>query len=126
MLGVELIRYRADQDRDRSDRNVNAEREREAELLVMGDDRTPEFGVARPVSFAGQQSQADVAEFIEGAFCGGGNDQHQYKDAGQSYFGFHGYLLFVTGRSSFVTRSEEHTSELQSLRHLVCRLLLEK
>src|SRR5205814_10731953 len=24
-----------------------------------------------------------------------------------------------------VTRSEEHTSELQSLRHLVCRLLLE-
>src|SRR5262245_63827481 len=33
-------------------------------------------------------------------------------------------------RSSFTisrkTRSEEHTSELQSLRHLVCRLLLEK
>src|SRR5947199_3615672 len=26
----------------------------------------------------------------------------------------------------FLTRSEEHTSELQSLRHLVCRLLLEK
>src|SRR5258705_5775398 len=26
----------------------------------------------------------------------------------------------------FETRSEEHTSELQSLRHLVCRLLLEK
>src|ERR1035441_10976088 len=27
---------------------------------------------------------------------------------------------------TFHTRSEEHTSELQSLRHLVCRLLLEK
>src|SRR5437899_8944356 len=26
----------------------------------------------------------------------------------------------------FSNRSEEHTSELQSLRHLVCRLLLEK
>src|ERR1039458_3497375 len=26
----------------------------------------------------------------------------------------------------FASRSEEHTSELQSLRHLVCRLLLEK
>src|SRR5262245_22484380 len=26
----------------------------------------------------------------------------------------------------FLRRSEEHTSELQSLRHLVCRLLLEK
>src|SRR5438045_4710745 len=30
-------------------------------------------------------------------------------------------VLFVLER-----RSEEHTSELQSLRHLVCRLLLEK
>src|ERR1039458_6993287 len=28
--------------------------------------------------------------------------------------------------SMFTRRSEEHTSELQSLRHLVCRLLLEK
>src|SRR5205814_2979815 len=27
---------------------------------------------------------------------------------------------------SLLARSEEHTSELQSLRHLVCRLLLEK
>src|SRR5262245_64384765 len=27
---------------------------------------------------------------------------------------------------SSIDRSEEHTSELQSLRHLVCRLLLEK
>src|SRR5262245_62749582 len=26
----------------------------------------------------------------------------------------------------YIARSEEHTSELQSLRHLVCRLLLEK
>src|SRR5947199_10193706 len=29
-------------------------------------------------------------------------------------------------RTSREKRSEEHTSELQSLRHLVCRLLLEK
>src|ERR1035438_1375693 len=28
--------------------------------------------------------------------------------------------------SGVINRSEEHTSELQSLRHLVCRLLLEK
>src|SRR5262245_65357700 len=28
--------------------------------------------------------------------------------------------------SQYFARSEEHTSELQSLRHLVCRLLLEK
>src|SRR5262245_39008315 len=31
------------------------------------------------------------------------------------------FVLIRTG-----SRSEEHTSELQSLRHLVCRLLLEK
>src|SRR5436853_2137065 len=30
------------------------------------------------------------------------------------------------GRPRAARRSEEHTSELQSLRHLVCRLLLEK
>src|SRR5947199_6441579 len=31
-----------------------------------------------------------------------------------------------SNRRTFLPRSEEHTSELQSLRHLVCRLLLEK
>src|ERR1035438_8563508 len=35
---------------------------------------------------------------------------------------FQGLRLFRGGRH----RSEEHTSELQSLRHLVCRLVLEK
>src|SRR5262245_63065166 len=29
-------------------------------------------------------------------------------------------------KNARIVRSEEHTSELQSLRHLVCRLLLEK
>src|SRR5262245_64616149 len=32
----------------------------------------------------------------------------------------------VEAHAARVCRSEEHTSELQSLRHLVCRLLLEK
>src|SRR5437899_9792308 len=31
-----------------------------------------------------------------------------------------------SGAAGLALRSEEHTSELQSLRHLVCRLLLEK
>src|SRR5205823_8651872 len=35
--------------------------------------------------------------------------------------------IFVVGELAvIVTRSEEHTSELQSLAYLVCRLLLEK
>src|SRR5437899_3822135 len=36
------------------------------------------------------------------------------------------FELWLTLRSPLIVRSEEHTSELQSLRHLVCRLLLEK
>src|SRR5258705_2740003 len=32
----------------------------------------------------------------------------------------------MAGHRAQLQRSEEHTSELQSLRHLVCRLLLEK
>src|SRR5258705_8549271 len=36
------------------------------------------------------------------------------------------HAVVVIGRGDHDDRSEEHTSELQSLRHLVCRLLLEK
>src|SRR5437899_8945006 len=40
---------------------------------------------------------------------------------------FQAWKAHVTRTSCFISwRSEEHTSELQSLRHLVCRLLLEK
>src|ERR1035441_8537818 len=35
-------------------------------------------------------------------------------------------FLVTDGEEEGLLRSEEHTSELQSLRHLVCRLLLEK
>src|ERR1035441_10951028 len=44
-------------------------------------------------------------------------------------FGYHSSeRAFMIDRfaSQNLPRSEEHTSELQSLRHLVCRLLLEK
>src|SRR3989442_10562165 len=37
-----------------------------------------------------------------------------------------GYSIHQGSFSSFSSRSEEHTSELQSRPHLVCRLLLEK
>src|ERR1039458_10665432 len=51
--------------------------------------------------------------------------------AGYSQYEFLNALLIPGGFSFTVAladeeRSEEHTSELQSLRHLVCRLLLEK
>src|ERR1039458_7476718 len=38
----------------------------------------------------------------------------------------HGLRARFRNAAGLVIRSEEHTSELQSLRHLVCRLLLEK
>src|SRR5689334_23406237 len=37
-----------------------------------------------------------------------------------------GVAVYETARKSTKVRSEEHTSELQSQFHLVCRLLLEK
>src|SRR5262245_50488268 len=65
--------------------------------------------------------------------------EHQEMEAGKSYLflrpdrvvlqdvlGQTAMLQFMQTRRQRVARSEEHTSELQSLRHLVCRLLLEK
>src|SRR5258705_4714555 len=48
--------------------------------------------------------------------------------AGTDVHTIHNLTLPMPGRHNALnaTRSEEHTSELQSLRHLVCRLLLEK
>src|SRR2546422_3702381 len=43
--------------------------------------------------------------------------------------GFHDFARFITPEeltAAVMKRSEEHTSELQSRLHLVCRLLLEK
>src|SRR2546425_8815183 len=36
------------------------------------------------------------------------------------------HINLAVSQTSTITRSEEHTSELQSLAYLVCRLLLEK
>src|SRR2546422_4789401 len=41
-------------------------------------------------------------------------------------FGARGPLADLPGYDALMQRSEEHTSELQSRLHLVCRLLLEK
>src|SRR5258708_20806902 len=47
-------------------------------------------------------------------------------DWGGEYYKKHGRMMPENGRSLIRNRSEEHTSELQSPDHLVCRLLLEK
>src|SRR3989441_89242 len=48
------------------------------------------------------------------------------KDLPRLPFGGQILYLFLSGMPSVLLRSEEHTSELQSLAYLVCRLLLEK
>src|SRR2546425_1096100 len=45
---------------------------------------------------------------------------------GAGVFALNRYYKTAPGRLQIDTRSEEHTSELQSLAYLVCRLLLEK
>src|SRR2546425_3626678 len=50
---------------------------------------------------------------------------HAENSAADSGAGFAGLGSLAGGRS-LSSRSEEHTSELQSLAYLVCRLLLEK
>src|SRR5262245_24452551 len=61
-----------------------------------------------------------------------GNDSARWQRGVASYADvdlgtvWPGISVALTARGKQVERSEEHTSELQSLRHLVCRLLLEK
>src|SRR5438552_14099626 len=68
--------------------------------------------------------QLDALEFANPAL----GPQHDPFDAGQlaQKFGEHLAPLCQRQRSELNFRSEEHTSELQSPDHLVCRLLLEK
>src|SRR2546422_7003070 len=53
----------------------------------------------------------------------------QFKETGKNPYNKEPYAIeqgFRLARAVACTRSEEHTSELQSRLHLVCRLLLEK
>src|SRR5258705_1119869 len=64
-----------------------------------------------------------VSGYDRGAFGGMQFDVWGKKNFAQELrLSFAGFC----GRGRRAARSEEHTSELQSLRHLVCRLLLEK
>src|SRR5437899_7940150 len=52
--------------------------------------------------------------------------QHLMVAAREGRIEIEGWRVRKDGSRFWAPRSEEHTSELQSLRHLVCRLLLEK
>src|ERR1035438_3000697 len=53
-------------------------------------------------------------------------EQLKEADAGPANYIAYGPVFATSSKRYHDARSEEHTSELQSLRHLVCRLLLEK
>src|SRR2546425_8300954 len=73
------------------------------------------------------RSQGGVAQGIGWALL----EECRWKDGAMANAQLTNYLIPTTEdlppiRVAFLERSEEHTSELQSLAYLVCRLLLEK
>src|SRR5258705_4589223 len=64
-------------------------------------------------TMAGASAATNIAKWNGSSWSALGSGMNSYV-----------YALAVSGSDMY--RSEEHTSELQSLRHLVCRLLLEK
>src|SRR5258708_8820361 len=55
-----------------------------------------------------------------------GSSRHPRRCAGKCVYELHARIPDVQSPQLATDRSEEHTSELQSPDHLVCRLLLEK
>src|SRR5262245_65296140 len=79
--------------------------------------------------FAGHPFQIDLSRalarrghIVQHVYCGSYTSGKGRFDPGEALACRDGHHRQVV----VVARSEEHTSELQSLRHLVCRLLLEK
>src|SRR5437899_10717911 len=66
----------------------------------------------------------DALPISFGNYMGASNTNVTRRAVGQQLSGSATAIRATT--LSCTGRSEEHTSELQSLRHLVCRLLLEK
>src|SRR5262249_58631867 len=62
-----------------------------------------------------------------GVIDAGGGYTYFNPQTGHEFSGVLGFTYNFTNQSTqYQNRSEEHTSELQSLTNLVCRLLLEK
>src|ERR1039458_2495363 len=85
--------------------------------------------LSRPGCAAGGTKQAAVAQRAEAAppadFVGSEVCETCHAEVAKKFENNpHNKITLTHGAGTACERSEEHTSELQSLRHLVCRLLL--
>src|SRR5690625_5118510 len=75
------------------------------------------YGIERLASYIQDKENVFDLEWTKGVTVGDIFYQPEYE---------HSVYAFETSDTEMLFRSEEHTSELQSRGHLVCRLLLEK
>src|SRR5690625_6614502 len=84
----------------------------------------------------------DFAEFLVEGYCIFNEDAKVYQKTNctkptvedalayaymaENFFNLPSFYIEYSGQYGDIDRSEEHTSELQSRGHLVCRLLLDK
>src|SRR5262245_53139590 len=93
---------------------------RASRLVIVGDVRLPR--VTTNIDFAGPPTRASIDVAPAAAVTVGTEPGRLIVRVDADALDFPS----ATGGGLVQLRSEEHTSELQSLRHLVCRLLLEK
>src|SRR5205814_2074934 len=104
------------------------------DLIVIGCGPAGEKGGAQAAYFGKRVAVIERAEHMGGSCINTGTVPSKTLRESALYFsglkqrGLYGidYSLKENLTVHDFMRSEEHTSELQSLRHLVCRLLLEK
>src|SRR5205814_8823580 len=82
------------------------------------------YGAHRDLHSFPTRRSSDLLSYLARVLCG--PSLRARAHVGVEGVGDAAHALDIHGVGRHAHRSEEHTSELQSLRHLVCRLLLEK
>src|SRR2546426_338669 len=100
-----------------------AQRERRERKLAAGADTMADKDAASPIA---QRGRRLASEFADLAVVRAALSERQLYEVMVDFWTNHFNVYFAKGADRFLTRSEEHTSELQSPCNLVCRLLLEK